>query len=350
MKIDLIPTKITEQRLSLNKQKVFAEQIAELLESGLSLQQALELIDFKEAKIKLLIKKISGHLQNGSPFSRAIEKEKRYFDPLFPFFLKIGEDSGDFCLALKRFAEFLNKRAALLEQIKKQLFYPSLVLITMFFSVFLMLHFFLPNLVMLFEESGIAVPPLVGHIMFLKALLQNNILLIFSCFSLTIFFFIKKGGQLLRSILEKCSFSRKWLNRIFSWRFFQNLYILDQAGFPLPKIMALQKIVFNNSFFQQKIEKLDFLIKNGNALSAALSKEKLLGPTLIQILRISEHSGKLSLALKNIANILEKEINQKINTFLRWLEPCTTIFIGTLVGLFLLGMFYPLTKILSSLG
>ncbi|MBU0581092.1 MAG: type II secretion system F family protein, partial [Candidatus Margulisbacteria bacterium] len=112
----------------------------------------------------------------------------------------------------------------------------------------------------------------------------------------------------------------------------------------------LQKTLF--SFFWQKelVNNILFQIKNGLTLSKALKKEAALDSTLLHILHSAEHSNNLGPALDKISYLVEKDINKRIQTFLKWLEPATTIILSLLVTLILLGLFYPLTKILSSLG
>lgn len=337
------------EKLSLNKQKDLAEQIAELLSCGIPLNTILKIIIKRDQKIKTIIQKLTLHLQNGLVLSEAVKKELKYFDFLFPFFIKLGEDSGNLSLALKDYAHFLQKRIAVTEQIKKQMFYPALILIAATFSGFLMIQFLLPTMINLFEESQIAVPGLLTKIILFKAFVQNNIFWIIPIIGTIIFYIYSKDKNFLFTQLNKIKIIKTWNDKIFAWRLFQNLAILINSGLPLLTSISLQKQLYSQKAQHLVLAKLILKIKNGNSISQALVKENWLEESFIQIINTAEHSGNLTNALSKIAAILEKEIEQTVKTFLKWLEPATTLILGIFVAIFLLGLFYPLTKILSSL-
>ncbi|MFC1516931.1 type II secretion system F family protein [Candidatus Margulisiibacteriota bacterium] len=334
---------------SIEEQKHLFEQLYDLLDNGLPLKKSISLIAASRPKLKGCLQKIILHLQNGSLFSEAIGKEGKYFDTFLPFFIKFGEASGDLGKAVQDLLLYLNKKLMLIEQIKKQTFYPALILIATFFSGILMLQFLFPTMVTLFTESNLPIPRFLKLLIYLKGFLVYNYLFLLALLGFCLFLLIKNIGAISLSLFRRFTWLHTWIKMIFANQLFEHLALLTKVGLPLTESISMQKNQFKNSLFKDQIKHLLFQVKNGSPLSTALEKGLLLDDLYIQIIRTAENTGQLAQALAKIAKLLSRQLDENINRFLKWLEPLTTLILGAIVALFLLSIFYPLTKILGSL-
>ena len=96
----------------------FIEHLEELLASDIPLKKCLKLLQ-KNNSNNTLLHRLLLHLNNGLPFSKAIEKEKQHFDPLLPFFVGKGEAQGDLSQALKDFNDYQREKSSFSAKIKK---------------------------------------------------------------------------------------------------------------------------------------------------------------------------------------------------------------------------------------
>jgi type II secretory pathway component PulF len=340
----------SHKKIPIVQQVAFAEGLADLLESGLALRMAL--LAFAEQKDLLgaVVSRLNGQIAAGQLFSQAIKKEQRYFDALFPFFVQIGEASGELAKALRDLERFLKNRSEVEAEIKKQLFYPAMVLSAAGFSFFLLIRYLFPAMVTLFEGSG---TPLPGGIRLLLRMisLADRYFFVLAGSGLCTAFTIYKYRQDLGDIMSR---TFPWIQRVHDlfWlgKFIQNSAVLARAGVPLLENLSIQKNMYAQSSFRSKLDKMLFWIKQGGALSQALARELVPGAAILQIVRLAEASGDLPRALQNAGQLIEKELTHKIRTFVKWLEPAVTLLLGVFVGLLVLIAFYPLTKILASLG
>jgi len=333
-----------------NNKKIFTIELAELLASGLALQRSLRLLLDRSAPPDIYLQKILLSLQNGLPLSQAVEKQKEHYDPLLPFFLRSGETKGDILGALNEFNAYLEEKNGFFQAIKKQLFYPALVLCAAACSFFLMSRFMLPTLTSFFQDSQIAMPRALLLIIGFNAFFQKNLSLCLALLALCGYFIYQRREKLLPFLSDKLPLLNTYRRRSDLWSFFQDLAILTQNGLSLTDCLDLQESLFKSPKLQKQIGRLRFHLKDGLNISQALAKEKWLDPLFLEIIRNAEDSGKLSQAFQRIALLLKKELAAGLSRILAWLEPGLTLFLGALIALFLFLSFYPLLKILDSLG
>jgi general secretion pathway protein F len=343
-------TTFNHKKIPTIQQAAFAEGLADLLENGLTLRMALRTFMDKKDLLGAVVTRLDLQIAAGELFSRSIKQEQRYFDALFPFFVQIGEAGGDMAKALRDFERFLKNRSEAEEEIKKQLFYPAMVLSAGCFSFFLIVKYLFPALAMLFENCGTALP--------------GGIRLLLRVGSLADKYFFVLAGSVLCAALMVYKYHRHLMdiiNRTFPWmqrvqnlfwleKFMRNSAVLAKAGVPLLENLSIQKNMYAKSPFRSKLDKMLFWIKQGVPLSQALARELSPGAAILQIVRLAETAGELSRALHNVAQLLEKELTGKIRAFVKWLGPSVTLLLGAFVGLMVFIAFYPLTKILASLG
>jgi len=83
-------------------------------------------------------------------------------------------------------------------------------------------------------------------------------------------------------------------------------------------------------------------VRDGDLLSAALSKEPLFPDMTANIAEVGEKSGDLSGALQYLAQENEREVDREVRVLMTLLEPAMIPFLGTVVGFIVLAMLLPI--------
>src|SRR5258708_567256 len=141
-KKDLIPVSITAESTQdigkifpfLKRHKIkdlilFTRQLASMLNSGLTLIQALNILNNQMQKTSLqeIIGKIIADIEEGQTFSQAIAKYPDIFSPIYISLIKAGESAGFLDNVLERLADNLEKQQGLQSTIQSALLYPAII-------------------------------------------------------------------------------------------------------------------------------------------------------------------------------------------------------------------------------
>jgi type II secretory pathway component PulF len=148
--------------VALNRQQVllFTEELCELLEAGLKLDRALQVIEQRQDKSALRGVAASARqsLREGMTFSAALKKASPSFSELYCNMVKAGEASGTVSKILKRQVEFLTMMGDLQRRVTSALVYPSVIFAAGVALLIIFMTFLLPQLTALLGKTGQALP------------------------------------------------------------------------------------------------------------------------------------------------------------------------------------------------
>jgi len=146
----------------LNRQQVllFTEELCELLEAGLKLARALQVIEQRQDKSSLREVAASARqsLREGMTFSAALKKASPSFSELYCNMVKAGEASGTVSKILKRQVEFLTMMGDLQRRVTSALIYPSVIFAAGSALLGIFMTFLLPQLTVMLTKTGKTLP------------------------------------------------------------------------------------------------------------------------------------------------------------------------------------------------
>src|ERR1700757_3921362 len=121
--------KITGQDIA-----VFSRQLAVMMEAGVPLVQALEIVGRGHATPAMgeMVLSIKTSIEGGSSLAESLAKFPRHFDDLFVNLVDAGEKSGALETLLDKIATYKEKTESLKKKVKKALTYPTAVLVVAF--------------------------------------------------------------------------------------------------------------------------------------------------------------------------------------------------------------------------
>jgi type IV pilus assembly protein PilC len=140
--------KLLNKDISFGRKKIsdkfkeyFYSELGLLLESGLDIQQALDLIeqDQKSALNKKLTRSLNEQVTGGRSLSDALE-ESTYFDTFEVNTLRIGEETGNLAMVTKELSIHFQRKQELKRQLIGVFAYPAFVLFVSVGVVYFMLN------------------------------------------------------------------------------------------------------------------------------------------------------------------------------------------------------------------
>lgn len=326
----------------LNRQQVllFTEELCDLLEAGLKLDRALQVIEQRQDKSALrhVAATARQSLREGATFSAALKIASPSFSELYCNMVKAGEASGTVAKILRRQAEFLAMMGELQRRVTSALIYPSVIFAAGIALLVIFMTFLLPQLTSLLTKSGKTLPVatrvLIGVSEFFGAYWWV-ILLVLAAFVLVFRQYTSKGEG--RAWWDRAKLELPLVGPLLRMRFYaqftQTLSTLLNNDVSLMQAMQLIRNATPNVHLQDLLENVAGHVQDGAQLSRAIARAEFFPPTLVDIVQVGETTGDLGSALERSAKNYDKQLTVVIERLTALIQPLVILVVALFVGL-----------------
>ncbi|MBO7224250.1 MAG: type II secretion system F family protein [Kiritimatiellae bacterium] len=135
----------------------FTSEICDLLESGMTLGNALNCLAAREGESEGVTDIVTGlrdAIIEGYTFSDALEKYPKVFSNIYTNMIRAGEASGAMTDVLHRLVDHFESQQAMRSKIKTAMFYPTIVLIMAVGVTIFAITYLLPKFKTIFDQLG----------------------------------------------------------------------------------------------------------------------------------------------------------------------------------------------------
>jgi len=356
----IIPLKVRKQGGSGRKGKpkpediaVFSRQLATMLQSGIPLVQAFEIIGAGHDKpaMQRLILDIKATVEGGSTLYEALAKHPLYFDDLFVNLVEAGEQAGALETLLDKIATYQEKTEALKKKIKKALFYPAAVMVVAVVVTVILLIFVIPQFESLFAGFGADLPAFTRFVIDLSKGLQANGLYIAAIVGGGVYFFMytHKRSRPLRESVDRFMLKMPVLGPILVKaaiaRYSRTLATMFAAGVPLVEALTSVAGATGNIVYENAVLKMRDEVATGNRLQRTMEATGLFPNMVNQMIAVGEESGSLDQMASKVADFYELEVDNAVDSMSSLLEPLIMAILGVLVGGLVIAMYLPIFKL-----
>jgi len=334
----------------------FSRQLATLIESGITILTALQLLE-EQAFRPVFSKVITGlvsELRGGSSFSQALSKYPQAFSYTYCQVLKAGEQAGNLEVSLRQIAGYMERQVATAKRIKGAMTYPMVVL-CMAIGVFVIL-------------ITVALPPLVGLFNALGTELpwMTKLLMATSDFLINYKFYLLGGAAIvaisiigyLRLPAGKLAMDRLLLRLPLIGpinvqrnvgHFCRTTSMLLKAGLLLPQTMSIVIQTVGNRIIRQTLKEVREKLVQGQGLSQPMATIDLFPRLMVEMVSVGEKTGNLDSTLATLGDYYEQRVDQRVNTLISMIGPALTAGVGLIVAFIALSIITPLYSILGSM-
>jgi type IV pilus assembly protein PilC len=320
-------------------------QLALLLESGISILTALELLreQISKQSLKKVISEIIADIRGGNQLSVAMSRHPEIFTPMNCRTLSIGEQSGNMETMLRQVADYMEKEMSTRKGIKGALMYPVIAGVITIGVVAILMFFVLPKFADLYGSLGAKLPALTQIMMNVAEIMRKYILHIFLGIVIVVLAFIAyirtaDGKYKLDVLMLKLPHLGKvnLLNELS--RCCRSISLLFSAGLPLTDIMPLVVQGSNNRVVSQALYNVQTEMLKGEGLAKPMAKNPVFLPMMVQMVKVGEETGSLDATLLAVAQNFETEAAEKTKTLIGLIPPVMTLIIAGFVGLIAISM------------
>ncbi len=339
--------------LSKQEQLNFAQQLLTLLNAGLALLNAIQLIYSSTPKTRQeWLWDVCNRLKSGNSFSQSLMAQRGQFSAEFINLIRVSERSGNIDLALRTICEQLEAQIELRRKVQQALSYPVITLVSSFLLIIVMMVWVVPVFKDVFSHFQAELPGPTKALIQISEFIEGHfleILLVFIVAGVLIVFAWVKIPRLQKKC-DQLSFRIPILGRLFRLAtltyWCRTLGHLLDSGLALPDALRVTAQSSNHwlshDFSAEIFKHLTRGWPLGEALVRADPQHHLFDLETQQLLHIASESGSLPEMLKKRANALGSQLSGRLNTLSQSLEPLLIITVGIVIGGLVIILYLPI--------
>jgi type II secretory pathway component PulF len=344
-------------RMGARERMLLTERLLLLLETGVSLHQALRELRVQESHpgVAAVLDAVSDSVLEGQPLSAALQRHPELFPPTYVNLVSAGERGGFLPQVLQQLLEMDEKAERLRATIASALSYPAfLIVFSLAVIVFVLVGVF-PKFADMFEQIRNDLPWSTRALMALSDGLRLHwpwVLLALGGLAGGTAALLRRPEVLER--LDALKLGLPGLRTIYQQIYLsQTLRVLGLSlahGVPLvDALQACQDLVANRSF-RRFMTGLREQVTEGRGLASGFQQSPLVPTMVRQMITTGEDSGNLAKVMTRIAEFYDRELNRRIALISRLAEPVMLLVMGALVGLIVASLILPIFKLSRSVG
>jgi len=332
-------------RIRIADLAAFADNMASLLSSGITLDQALSITARTEtnSRLRLRITEIREALAEGSTLSDALSAFPDEFDGFFLSTVRGAERSGDLENGLSRLANHLKQQEAWRSQIVSALTYPALLLVVTLVSLYFLLIWVVPSFEPIFAESDVPLPRSTSFLIGLSTgaanwgwaafVLLGTLLALFSTALRT---------PAVRMKLDRMLVRLPWIGYTIvlteTCRIARSLSTALQGGVPLVQATELSASAAQNYRIINALKNTAHRLSAGDPFVPALKDSFSWPPLLIQLVEVGDATGQLHKMLDAAASRLEILLRRRLERAITLIEPSLIVLLGLTIGFIIISV------------
>ncbi|MET7141155.1 type II secretion system F family protein [Xanthomonas sp. PPL139] len=336
----------------------FSRQMATMMKSGVPIVGALEIIasGHKNPRMKKMVDQIRTDIEGGSSLFEAISKHPVQFDELYRNLVRAGEGAGVLETVLETVADYKENIEALKGKIKKALFYPAMVMAVALIVTSILLVWVVPQFEDVFKGFGAELPAFTQMIVAASRFMVSYwwMLLLLLIGTIGGFIFAYKRSPAMQHGMDRLVLKVPIIGQIMHnssvARFSRTLAVTFRAGVPLVEALDIVAGATGNSVYETAVLRMRDDVAVGYPVNVAMKQTNLFPHMVIQMTAIGEEAGALDAMLFKVAEYFEQEVNNAVDALSSLIEPLIMVFIGTIVGGMVIGMYLPIFKLASVVG
>jgi len=334
---------------------LFSQELLSLLEAGLPLMEAVETLAEREQRpeVKKTLQQMITSLYEGHPLSHAMQQSPAHFPPLYVATVRASEKTGDLPEALSRYITYQTQMDKVKRQVISASIYPALLGIVGSLVTLFLMTYVVPRFSHIYADMGGDLPFLSRLLMGWGQLMEQHGALVLGGMAAT---------AAALGYLATRPGARKWLTQKL-WqlpavgerlhlyqlaRFYRSLGMLLRGGMPIVTALQMTSDLLQSSLRGQlALASAD--IREGQTISQAMERHRLTTAVALRMLRVGERTGRMGEMMERIASFYEDDMARWVERFTKLFEPLLMVFIGAVIGVIVLLMYFPIFELAGSI-
>ena len=327
---------------------IFNQQFNTLIKAGLPILKALDLLAERAASPSLqpLLRQVRNRVREGASLSEALEQEG-LFPKVYVTSVLAGEKSGNLSGVLDYYIAYQKLSTSAKKRLIATLIYPTILVTVATIIVTYLVTYVVPQFAKLYSDMNVQLPAVTRILLTVTVSYRYDVLaiaalLIIGAIGIFLWSRTEKGGTAVDRVKLKLPVIGETWIKFQVAQFCRTLSTLLAGGTPLVGALTTAAESVHSRLVSGGIADAAALVRDGQALHAALRKTGLMPAMGIEMIEVGEASGALSPMLASVAEFYEDETNQRIGTFIAIVEPAILVFMAIVIAFILISLYLPI--------
>lgn len=339
-------------RISIQQRMVFTECLALLLETGVSLLEALKAMkpQIEEPLLAEILESLANTISDGKSLSMALATHPEMFSGTYVSLVAAAEEGGFLPQVLEQLLRMDEKNHQLRSSIASALSYPAFLIVFSIAVVIFVLVVIFPKFETLFISIHDQLPLSTVVLMAMSAFVRQYWWLILIGLGATAWGTVawvrSEAGKLM---LDKLRMNLPVIKDIYTKIYLsQTLSIVGLSisnGVPITVALKATRGVIGNSIFARFLEDIRNHVNEGRGIAIGFTESPMVPPMVRQMVATGEQAGNLGMIMTRVADFYERDLGKRISMLSKAVEPVMLMVMGVVVGLIVVSLILPIFKL-----
>jgi type IV pilus assembly protein PilC len=336
----------------------FTRQLATLLDAGLPLLRALEVMirQEKNARFQAVLEQIADQVKSGNSFSDGLAQHPKIYDRLYVNMVRAGEAGGVLDVVLSRLAGFMEKALKTKKKVKAAMVYPIVVVGVAISIVALLMVFVVPKFQTIFDDmlEGAALPGPTQLVVSVSNFMRENIILtiiivVAAFFAFKFFMKTPVGSKMFNWLSINIPKIGDLVRKVNIARITRTFGTLLSSGVPILQSITITKDITGNKFYEGALSRIHDAVRDGESLAKPMERESVFPNMVTSMVDVGEETGELAEMLNRVADNYDEDVDNAVAGITSIIEPVMIVFLAVVVGFIVIALFLPIVEIIKQL-
>lgn len=338
-----------QQRPSVKELIVFTKQFTTLIESGVPIIQAINVLAAQQSKrsFRQILTEMREDVENGSSLAPAMRKHPQVFDSLYSSLVLAGEKSGQLSNIMRKVAEYMEKSEKIKGQVKSAMMYPAIIVAAALGTITVLMVFVVPTFAQQFQDGGKELPGITQMVMNVSSFMQHSwhlviggvvgAFVLYKQYAKT-----RTGRSQVDQMMLKLPGFGVLTRKVAVGRLCSTMATMLSAGVPILDALEIAANTAGNVVIQAFIHRVRQQVGSGSNVATPLAEGGLIPAMVVSMVAVGESTGALDQMLVRVSAFYEEEVDLAIKGLLSMIEPVLIVIIGSIVGVIVVAMYLPI--------
>jgi type IV pilus assembly protein PilC len=305
--------------------------------------------------LKSVVGAIADDVEGGASLSEAFAKHEAVFDRLYVNMVRAGEKGGILDTILLRLADFAEKTQRIKSKIKEALAYPVIVLFFAFAVLAFVMIFIVPKFEDIFKQFNQDLPPVTQLLISLsRGMLTYWYIFLGVPILLFVIYRMALRAPKFRYASDKFKLHTPivgdLIQKTIIARFSRTLGTLLQSGVPILEALEIVESSIPNAVLAGALADVRASVREGETMAAPLLESRVFDDMVVNMIDVGEATGSVDKMLLKIADTYEDEVDTRVGTLFKLIEPVLLLALAGIVGFIVVALFLPILKVMDTMG
>jgi len=337
------------KRVKLKDLSIFSQQFAAMINAGISLVDALNILQEQSnhRHLKDVLGNVRDDVETGISLADAVSKHPETFPELYTQLIRAGESGGVLDSILDKLAVHYDRQDELNSMVKSALYYPAVILLVGIAVVIFLVTRVVPQFVGMFQDFGSELPLPTRMLLGVSSFMQNYWWAILLAVLAAIFLLVRyrktpTGREATDRWILKLPVIGDMMRKVYISRLSSTLAILIDSGVDLLTALTIVEDVVGNRVYTEILTEARVKVREGSSLSDPLEESGEFPPMVVHMLRVGEETGAIGEMLNKVSRFYDRQTEAAVEGAISLIEPIMIVLMAIMVGFVAISIVTPM--------